>query len=80
MPVSYTHLDVYKRQVYGTRFNISAYEDEPTPSCVLVDGIVGFRPESGPEIRMKTNEKVLYDGKRFEKRKVSCLLYTSRCV
>lgn len=56
-------------QVYGTRFNISAYEDEPTPSCVLVDGIVGFRPESGPEIRMKTNEKVLYDGKRFEKEK-----------
>lgn len=67
------HFDI---QVYGTRFNISAYEDEPTPSCVLVDGIVGFRPESGPEIRMKTNEKVLYDGKRFEKRKVSASRYT----
>lgn len=67
------HFDV---QVYGTRFNVSAYEDEAVPSCVLVDGIVGFRPESGPETRMKANEKVLYDGKQCEKRKVSASRYT----
>lgn len=67
------HFDV---QVYGTRFNVSAYEDEAFPSCVLVEGIVGFRPESGPEIRMKANEKVFYDGKQCEKRKVSASRYT----
>ena len=67
------HFDV---QVYVTRFNVSAYEDEAFPSCVLVEGIVGFRPESGPEIRMKANEKVFYDGKQCEKRKVSASRYT----
>src|SRR5699024_10012564 len=66
------HFDI---QVYGTRFDISAYEDEPTPSCVHVDGLVGVRPESGAEKRVKIHEKELHDVMSFEKREVSASRY-----
>ena len=74
-PVSYTHLDVYKRQVYpvieGTR------DDQPELDFSHDDPDAGLA--SPPTPARKTARPAVRKGKTAELFP-NCLLYTSRCV
>ena len=64
LSVSYTHLDVYKRQVlYDIKFEFGY---APDGSVMLIDEVA-----SG-------NMRVYKDGQYIDP--MTCLLYTSRCV
>ena len=76
--VSYTHLDVYKRQVLG-----SLEREEGTPAYEVLETYVG------KDLEYKEYEP-LYNFKKLDKKAhyvvcdtyvtLTCLLYTSRCV
>ena len=63
--VSYTHLDVYKRQVYNWQKEITRFA--PQLKTVIVAGSV---PDRASIIRHSKEGEIL----------ITCLLYTSRCV
>ena len=69
MPVSYTHLDVYKRQLY-------ALQHRGQESCGITvndDGILTSYKDVGLAHEVFDQDRLLSLGK-------GCLLYTSRCV
>ena len=66
VPVSYTHLDVYKRQV---GFRVSPEENELINRAVALSGL----PKQEYCYRRCLNQDVVVQGN-------PCLLYTSRCV
>ena len=64
-PVSYTHLDVYKRQVLGVKGSMSGSE--------------GMKPQAKNVTPIFEQQVVLPD-KAYNCLSQVCLLYTSRCV
>ena len=53
-------------QVYGTSFNVTAYDDDLTKTIVLVEGTVGVKAE-GKETKLKPNRKLeIRDGEITE--------------
>ena len=85
-PVSYTHLDVYKRQ------NIPFTEIESIPLLIkdfLEKRIIGFENNVFNEENIEKQFQLKRNSFSQEERKIltkvlvqqySCLLYTSRCV
>lgn len=72
------HTSDFNVRVYGTRFNVSAYETDDCPSsCVLVQGSVGIQSKQKPEIRMQHNDMVIYQNHQFVKKQVDVSHYTS---
>ena len=77
MPVSYTHLDVYKRQQGDTKttfegdatFNGAHFTQEANFNEVTFNKVADFSGPTGKNTIFK--EKAIFIG---------CLLYTSRCV
>ena len=69
IPVSYTHLDVYKRQILRSSF-LTGWKKNPT-ICYSLIFVWNMRMELISERR--------YERKIMEKN-CGCLLYTSRCV
>jgi len=64
-------------QVFGTRFNVSAYNSEQTASIVLVNGKVQVKSAGNKQITMNPNEMVeLLEGS-MTKKNVDVSLYTS---
>ena len=65
-PVSYTHLDVYKRQ---------------TTKLVVIDTLQRVR-SAGSDSNLYANDyqEIGLLKKLADKRHIACLLYTSRCV
>ena len=88
-PVSYTHLDVYKRQVVAGAFGEghAQYEQADQQSASFRPGVprvmlfgvsilvCGARREKAPNLPRNTRSDQGGDGQQ-----VPCLLYTSRCV
>lgn len=67
-------------QVLGTKFNISAYEDDSRVMTTLVEGAVRVSSEeSGVEAVLKPSEQLVYDkeGKTAEVKKVDVKYYTA---
>ena len=82
-PVSYTHLDVYKRQGIGSGWkNSSATEDGHVSKIALVGGTV--TAQAGSKNAMDIGKGSGADTAQQIVRTVEatngCLLYTSRCV
>jgi len=66
-------------QVYGTSFNVEAYENFPM-NVTLVEGSLGLNSKKGKElVRMKPGENAIYDiqEKKIFLKKVDTELYTS---
>ena len=64
------HTDCFDIHVRGTKFDISAYEEEEVPYCVLIEGSVVVRPRWGTEMKLEENEKVVYRRQQLIKQKV----------
>ena len=64
-------------QVFGTRFNVSAYTSDKTSSVVLVNGRVEVKTRDNQSIRMNPNEKVEFRDGGMNKESVDVFLYTS---
>ena len=93
-PVSYTHLDVYKRQVCHSHRSAQGCEipgeDGQTP--VEVDKVVGDAPGNAGQVdNQAAEQQTVGEGSEQEKGSAdadvvgegdsqACLLYTSRCV
>ena len=86
-PVSYTHLDVYKRQAWSIAIGLQAV-DGLKPSKYLIDTAI---KNIDGKITMKEAQNLidsyyeerpvhLSDDERTEEADKVCLLYTSRCV
>ena len=76
-PVSYTHLDVYKRQILLTPNNAHNL----TSKSIVLSG--EYEIEIEILSRREQNDEmacVSYDGDTTAELAVGCLLYTSRCV
>lgn len=73
----FVHTAGFKVKVYGTQFNVSAYDDM-LPSVVLVEGSVGVKSQSGSdEVLLVPNDMVVLDKDVFVKKEVDVSLYTS---
>ena len=70
-PVSYTHLDVYKRQERGSGETMAC--GTGTCAAVVAATLNGYC-EKGQDIR------VILKGGELKIHYTDCLLYTSRCV
>lgn len=70
------HTDCFDIHVHGTKFDISAYEEEEVPYCVLIEGSVVVHPRWGAEMKLAKNEKVGYYGQQLMKQKVQPSKYT----
>ena len=70
MTVSYTHLDVYKRQQCGKEVSADAFDGVPLD-------VVGDMDLQISETEAIRTGKALKEHLRRDK---NCLLYTSRCV
>lgn len=65
-------------KVYGTQFNVSAYQDNTPPAIVLVEGSVGVKAASHKdEIQMKPHEMLTFENNIFTKKNVDILQYIS---
>ena len=83
-PVSYTHLDVYKRQGYLARQTVKHLVDAKmieTKKAALVNERVASAmvEELALEDRINDEVRVILEAFQDDMRK-TCLLYTSRCV
>ena len=63
--------------VKGTRFNISAYADEPTESVVLVSGSVQVEMQNQPPLTLVPDEMVAISSGQLTKSLVDASEYTS---
>ena len=80
MPVSYTHLDVYKRQVFGyfieiTKANVGSVPADYHRKQTTVNGERYITDEL-----KRMEDKILGSEERSKALEYDCLLYTSRCV
>ena len=68
----------FKVKVYGTKFNISAYDDSPK-SVVLVEGSIGLQSTKGAnETKLSPNEQAIVTGiGTFNKHRVDVTTYIS---
>ncbi|KAF5065081.1 FecR protein [anaerobic digester metagenome] len=64
-------------QVFGTRFNVSAYASDKTSAVVLVNGKVEVKTKDDRSIRMNPNEMVEFRNGNMNKENVDVSLYTS---
>lgn len=69
-------------RVFGTRFNVEAYSEDPDITVTLVDGRVGFDyplKKEVKELRLTPGEKVVYDSRsgQVELFKTSCRTETA---
>ena len=82
-PVSYTHLDVYKRQVQSRvkmleKLELIEVDEEDTSRLRLK---FPPSPRSGAYPVQMSDVAMSFDGKKiFSGVNLTCLLYTSRCV
>lgn len=67
----------FQVKVYGTQFNISAYQDDAVQSVVLVSGSVSFKSGNKQETYLKPNEMLVYKDREIEKKKVEVDRYIS---
>ena len=79
-PVSYTHLDVYKRQIYGSRGSngvvlITTKIGKAGVREIMFDASVGVS-----NVYKRYDILEAYDYALALKEVKGCLLYTSRCV
>ena len=84
LPVSYTHLDVYKRQMEQYAANcIQAYQSAREEKLAVIICIPNFYDRIGLSALL---EKIIEEGcdgiavMNYNKKNEACLLYTSRCV
>ena len=78
MSVSYTHLDVYKRQVYhDTMANFAEISKLNVGAAIIVKGTLVPTPEAKQPFEIQA-EEVQVEGASAPD--YPCLLYTSRCV
>ena len=73
MAVSYTHLDVYKRQLYTEISGTNTMGSDASPISIAVAAAQGVSPayEKLVDLAVKLDEANVPK---------ACLLYTSRCV
>ncbi|MDR3267815.1 MAG: FecR domain-containing protein [Tannerella sp.] len=65
-------------KVYGTKFNVSAYQDQDAPqSVVLVEGSVGVKTASQAETFLVPNEMLTYHNAQVAKKQVNVSAYVS---
>lgn len=67
----------FQVKVYGTQFNISAYQDDAAQSVVLVSGSVSFKSKNKKETYLKPNEMLVYKNREIEKKEVEVDRYIS---
>lgn len=73
----YVNTPDFQVKVYGTQFNISAYQDDAMQSIVLVSGTVGVKSVNHEETYLQPNEILLYRDQEIEKKKVDVEKYVS---
>ncbi len=67
----------FQVKVYGTCFNVSAYNEDINNSVVLVEGNVGVQSTATDETRLQPNEMLTIAESKWEKSQVDVSLYTS---
>lgn len=67
----------FQVKVYGTQFNISAYQDNAVQSIVLVSGSVGIKSTNQKETFLQPNEMLIYKEQEIEKKQVDVTQYIS---
>lgn len=74
--VKTTDMDI---KVYGTEFNIYAYENDHKTAATLVNGKLSVKPVNGQEIMIYPSEQASYsrNGQQISIQKVDISLYTS---
>jgi len=72
------HTSDFSVKVYGTKFNVSTYDDSPH-YVVLVEGSVGLKSTTkSTEIKLSPNEQVIYgENGMFNKREVDATEFVS---
>lgn len=70
------HTTIFDVEVFGTSFNVSAYDDVEETSVVLVEGSVKLN-SSGNSVKMIPNEMVKIKAGNISKKEVDVSLYTS---
>ncbi|MDR1407973.1 MAG: FecR domain-containing protein [Tannerella sp.] len=71
------HTDGFRVQVYGTKFNISAYSDDDAQSIVLVEGNVSVKADSDSEMFMTPHDMLTYSHSRWDRKHVDVTAYLS---
>lgn len=66
-------------KVYGTEFNLYAYEEEKEVAATLVRGSISVTPEGGEEVKITPSQRLSYskETKEISVREVDTQLYTS---
>ena len=77
--VSYTHLDVYKRQIMGARTKPLQVQ-EPTSTEVKVEGVSYDSVPPRAAVKMVSPDNLDELVRLLHEEAKVCLLYTSRCV
>ena len=70
------HTATFDVEVFGTSFNVSAYDDDDESSVVLVAGSVQLN-SLGNWVKMNPNEIVKFSNAAFSKQEIDVSLYTS---
>ncbi len=71
------HTSVFDVNIYGTKFNISTYNDSPK-SIVLAEGRVSLKSFKGDEFFLSPNQQAIYsESGKFITKKVDASQYTS---
>lgn len=70
------HTATFDVEVFGTSFNVSAYEDDDESSVVLVEGSVQLN-SLGNSVKMRPNEMAKFSTSGFSKQEIDVSLYTS---
>ena len=70
------HTATFEVEVFGTRFNVSAYGDDEETSVVLVEGSVQINTPNN-SIKMLPNEMVKLSAGNISKKTIDVTLYTS---
>lgn len=73
----YVHTSDFDIKVYGTKFNVSSYDEEEESSVVLVEGKVEVRSGDENTMMLAPNEMFLNSGGVMEKHKVNVDEYVS---
>lgn len=67
----------FQVKVYGTQFNISAYQDDSCQSVVLITGSVRIQSRNKQETFLKPNEMLVYTDQEMKKQPVDVNSYIS---